>query len=226
MSTECVPFWVLDPQILVSHASEFFPFTEHDRRCTGSALNSFTRFGIYLGIVLALIRFEWMWLLIGVVFGAFSVGAWFYMDHTGAVRDGFMNIENNEGFELLTADNDVNEFVPDIIGTDKRTFPTMSNPFMNVLLTEISNPTMNLKGNAVKSEMDGFFDTMFAKDPNDVFNHTQDQRTWVMKPTTNDQGAFADWLYRVPGQTCKEGNLAACNFFTTGAESLPWRGIG
>jgi hypothetical protein len=171
-----------------------------------------------------------MWLLIGVAFGAFSVGAWFYMEQTGAVREGF-----DEPASLYVDPRTVdNEYVPDIIGSDKRTFPSASNPFMNVLLTEISdnpyrNPAMNVQGNAVKSEMDGFFDTMFAKDPNDVFNHTQNQRTWITMPSTtipNDQGAFADWLFRVPGQTCKEGNLSACNYFTTGAESLPWRGIG
>jgi hypothetical protein len=26
----------------------------------------------------------------------------------------------------------------------------------------------------------------------------------------NDQGSFADWLYRIPGKTCKEGGREAC----------------
>ena len=229
--SDCVSFWLEDPRILLIQASEFFPFTENDRRCTSSALNSFTRFGLYLGVLLSIVRMEPIWLLVGVVFALFSAGAWMFMEKSGAIREGFSS-------DLLTTapiidPRDVmNEYVPDIIGSPatNRTFPTTGNPFMNVLLTEISdnptrNPAANVQNDAIKTELDGYFQTMFASDPGDVFNKTQGQRTWVTMPSStipNDQGAFADWLFRVPGQTCKEGNLSAC-VFNTGAETLPWR---
>jgi hypothetical protein len=69
----CPAFWLEDPSILLTDATEFFPFTEHDKRCTASALNSFTRFGIYLGVVLALVRLEPAWLLVGVAFAEANV---------------------------------------------------------------------------------------------------------------------------------------------------------
>jgi len=256
----CSPFWLDDPRILIDEAKEFFPFTEHDQRCTASALNSFTRFGLYLGVLLSLVRLEAAWLLVGLAFAGFAVGAWFFMKANGSVNEseGFSSYimgalanaftsGKSEGFRaegisrvfdteapILDPRDVINEYVPDVIGIPKaeRTFPTAANPFMNVLLTEIGDnpyrsPAANVQGEVVKEELDSYFQTMFARDPGDVFNHTQNQRNWVAMPNTtipNDQGAFANWLYRVPGQTCKEGNMAQCNF-NTGAEALPWREI-
>ena len=37
----------------------------------------------------------------------------------------------------------------------------------------------------------------------------------------NDQGAFANWLYRIPGKTCKEGGREACLAGTDGGQ-VPW----
>lgn len=243
----CVQFWIEKPLVLVEQASEFFPFTENDQRCTAAALNSLTRFGLYLGALLAVVRFEPMWLLVGVVFAVFSVGAWFFMEARGAVREGFDGVgvgvgesdsQQQQPFERLTAapildPRSVNGgYVPDVIGMNpsNRTYPSAANPFMNVMVTEIGDnpfryPAANIQEPAVKHELDSYFSTLFANDPGDVFNHTQSQRMWVTMPSTtvpNDQSAFADWLYRVPGQTCKEGNLEAC-YFNTGAEALPWR---
>lgn len=236
----CSPFWLDDPKILVDQANEFFPFTEHDQRCTASALNSFTRFGIYLGILLMLVRLELAWLLVGVAFALFAVGAWKMMEKRGAIREGYAGLNDDliRDFDtkapILDPRDVINEYVPDVIGSPKsdRTYPTAANPFMNVLLTEIADnpyrsPAANVQSEAVKGELDTYFQTMFARDPGDVFNKTQNQRNWVSMPSTtipNDQSAFANWLYRVPGQTCKEGNMAACNF-NTGAEALPWREI-
>jgi len=78
----------------------------------------------------------------------------------------------------------------------------------------------------VKSELDGYFQTMFASNPGDVFNRTQSQRQWYSMPSTtipNDQESFQNWLYRVPGQTCKEGNQEACTYYETGPMDYPWR---
>jgi hypothetical protein len=65
---------------------------------------------------------------------------------------------------------------------------------------------------------------MFAGDPGDTFNRTQSQRQWVTMPSTtipNDKESYQNWLYRVEGRTCKEGNMSACNFSTD--NHLPWR---
>ena len=226
--TTCPPFWATEPQILWDQAAEFFPFTEHDKRCTASALNSFTRFGVYLGVVLAVVRFQPAWLLVGVAFAAFAVGAWYYMDGHGATREGFADTEA----PIVDPRAVDGAYEPDVIGSEGRTMPTAANPFMNVLISEISdnpyrNPAASVTATKVKQELDDYFETMFASDPGDAFQRTQSQRQWVTMPSTtipNDQGALADWLYRVPGQTCKEGNTAVCTF-STGAEALPWRNM-
>jgi len=222
----CPAFWLQEPSILWQQATEFFPFTENDKRCTAAALNSFTRFGVYLGILLAAVRLEPLWLLVGVAFAVFAAGAWIYMEQHGATREGFADTEA----PIVDPRAVDGAYEPDIIGAEGRTMPTAANPFMNVLISEIADnpyryPAASVTGANVKRQLDDYFETMFASDPGDAFQRTQSQRQWVAMPSTtipNDQGALADWLYRVPGQTCKEGNTAVCNF-NTGAEGLPWR---
>lgn len=246
----CPAFWLEQPRILMDQAAEFFPFTEADRRCTAAALNSFTRFGIYAGLVLAAVRMDLAWLLVGVVFAAFAAGAWLWMGQHGTTRDGFRgSLEEKEGFdggyeeryiEHPTRMDVVDDaqldaaYVPDVIGADggRRTEPTAANPFMNLLVSEYSMdptrpPATSIQSVAVRSEIDQFFDTMFAADPGDVFGKTQSQRMWVAQPVStvpNDQDSYQNWLYRVPGRTCKEGNGAVCNFVTD--NKIPWREIG
>lgn len=219
-------------------------------QCTAAGLNSFTRVGIYIGVLLAILRMDPTWLLVGVLFAAFAYGAWTYMGSTGAVREGFAEGESEEeekGSEGFSSYRDTyapvettspvtdgsvlnNQYVPDVIGLQGRTNPTAANPFMNVLISEIStnpkrSPASSVQEPRVQSELDTYFDTMFYADPGDAFGHTQSQRQFVTMPSTtipNDQGSFQDWLYRTPGQSCKEGNLAACNF-DTGDAAIPWR---
>ena len=98
------------------------------------------------------------------------------------------------------------------------TRPTASNPFMNVLINEIKyNPTkpaaQDISNPIVSGMLDDAFRVQFTSDPTDVFGKTQSQRQFVAMPSTtvpNDQGSFADWLYRIPGKTCKEGGREAC----------------
>jgi len=107
--------------------------------------------------------------------------------------------------------------------------PTSKNPFMNLLLDEykynpdrpvaapIGNPT-------VKQTLDDFFRIHWYSDPTDVFGKNQNQRQFVTQPSTtvpNDQGSFANWLYKIPGKTCKEGGRDACLAGTDGG-LMPW----
>jgi hypothetical protein len=218
------------PQILIDQATEFFPFTEHDKRCTAAALNSFTRFGVYLGVLLTVLRMEVAWLLVGVAFAAFAVGAWMYMESHGAVRENFLDGARTEA-PIIEPSSVDQGYVSDIIGEVGRTQPTSANPFMNVLVPEIGDnpyrkPAANVQSLRVKSELDSYFETMFASDPGDTFQHTQSQRQWYTMPSTtipNDKESFQNWLYRQPGQLCKEGNQEACTYFETGPMDYPWR---
>lgn len=107
--------------------------------------------------------------------------------------------------------------------------PTSKNLFMNVLLDEIKyNPgrpeAAPVVDPAVKQTLDDYFRIQWFSDPTDVFGKNQSQRQFVTQPSTtvpNDQGSFANWLYKIPGKTCKEGGRAACLSGTDGG-SVPW----
>jgi hypothetical protein len=116
--------------------------------------------------------------------------------------------------------------VADVIGVKNRTYPMPSNPYMSVLVTDIlDNPTkgpaISINTPEMERELSNNTQNAVYGDPDDVFQHTQNQRTWVVPPITtvpNDGGSFQNWLYRVPGLTCKEGNLAVCQTGTEGGQ--------
>ena len=119
---------------------------------------------------------------------------------------GKKNIE--EGFATLT-----------------ETLPTARNPFMNVLVNEIkynpSKPPAKYIGSPdVQDSLDSFFRVQWSSDPTDVFGKTQSQRQFITMPSTSvpsDRGSFQDWLYKIPGKTCKEGGRDACYPGTDGS---------
>ena len=76
----------------------------------------------------------------------------------------------------------------------------------------------------VRAPLDDFFRTEFYSDPTDVFGKTQSQRQFITMPSTsipNDQDSYQNWLYRIPGKTCKEGGREACLPGTDGGP-IPW----
>jgi len=109
------------------------------------------------------------------------------------------------------------------------TLPTAKNPFMNVLIDEIKyNPTRPLAASvldpSMKVTLEEFFQTDFYSDPTDVFGKTQSQRQFITMPSTgipNDVDSYQNWLYRIPGKTCKEGGREACLPGTDGG-AITW----
>jgi hypothetical protein len=109
------------------------------------------------------------------------------------------------------------------------TKPNAKNPFMNVLVDELKYnpgrpPAESVLDPAVKIQLDDFFRTEFSNDPTDVFGRSQSQRQFITMPSTsipNDVDSYQNWLYRIPGKTCKEGNPDACVPGTNGG-AIPW----
>jgi hypothetical protein len=109
------------------------------------------------------------------------------------------------------------------------TRPTARNPFMNVLLDEIKyNPTRppaeNVSDPNAITTLSDFFRVQWNSDPTDVFGRSQSQRQFYTTPSTsipNDQASYQNWLYLIPGKTCKEGGRDACVPGTNGAV-VPW----
>ena len=107
--------------------------------------------------------------------------------------------------------------------------PTSRNPFMNILLDDIKYHPQRPAASPVDQPdvaqtMDDYFRIQWFSDPTDVFGKNQGQRQFITQPSTtvpNDQGSFADWLYKIPGKTCKEGGRAACHAGSDGGV-IPW----
>jgi hypothetical protein len=136
-------------------------------------------------------------------------------DISGSEAEGFLN-ENNPTKECSSA-------------SASQTKEGMRNPFNNVLVDEYANsPTRERAADITTTEskvaLDAMFRTQWYSDPTDVFGKTQSQRIFITNPVTtipNDQGSYQDWLYKIPGKTCKEGNPEACYGGTEGAV-MPW----
>ena len=246
----CPPFWAESPAVIWQDWRDFFPFSDAARACTATALNSLTRFGLYLGLALALLYRSEVYLGLAFGFAAIAVAAYYGMKGQGVLREGF---EVGSGAPLDVPDTVVtptlmpnpatsatrlvggaevaDQPVADVIGVESRTLPTGANPFMNVLVNEVlDDPKKGPAVNADTSEMARAFSDVFQTrmygDPTDVFQHNQDQRVWAVQPNTsipNDQESFQNWLFRVPGRTCKEGNNAACRSGTEGG-TVTWLG--
>jgi hypothetical protein len=134
-----------------------------------------------------------------------------------------------ENFETNVPAND--ELPEQVIGS-KVTYPTAKNPFMNVLVDEIKyNPYRSKAASVYDPEvsvgLEDYFKTQFINDPTDVFGKSQSQRQFYTTPSTtvpNDVDSYQDWLYRIPGKTCKEGGRESCLPGSDGGV-IPWLNI-
>jgi hypothetical protein len=141
-----------------------------------------------------------------------------------------INKDTNEPFQInLPVDNSVSIPVLEEVIGETVTSPTSKNPFMNVLIDEIKyNPTraaaLSVLDPSVSVTLDQFFKTSFTNDPTDVFGRSQSQRQFYVTPSTtvpNDVDSYQNWLYKIPGKTCKEGGREACYGGSEGGV-IPW----
>ena len=237
-AARCSPFWTESPNILWEEYYDFFPFHTEAQKCTSTALNSLTRFGLYFGILVSILYLNGVYLGVSLGIAVVCIAAYYGMKGKGTLREGF-STENVVVTPTLIRIPDTTDSLPnmvggievadkpvdDVIGRMDRTLPTGPNPFMNVLVNEVKDfpnkpPATSVDTPEMSRTFSDSFQTRMYGDPNDVFQHTQNQRTWVVQPATsipNDRDSFQNWLYRVPGKTCKEGNNTACQTATEGS---------
>lgn len=141
----------------------------------------------------------------------------------GQVKGSIQPVEDPIGQEAIDAAPYSGPALPD------HTPPTSRNLFMNILLDEIKYqpnrpPAAPVDDPSVKQVLDDYFRIQWHSDPTDVYGKKQSQRQFITQPSTsipNDQGAFANWLYKIPGKTCKEGGRQACLAMTDNTQ-FPW----
>lgn len=108
-------------------------------------------------------------------------------------------------------------------------FPTIDNPFANMMVPDILNKPGGFAAVAPLDDIsyDDFFRTSWHSDPTDVFGKSQSQRQFYTVPSTSvpsDRDSYQKWLYGNPNKTCKEGNKKACIASSEGGK-LPWRSM-
>ena len=224
----CDPYVWENPKVLLE--TGFIVRKHKDGKCASEYVNNMI-FVFSIAFALGTVATVWLeesrplMILLGLAV-IYSLPTVWTLVEIQTAREGFTDAEPKEK---------VSE-VYDVIGMGAapatRTLPTAANPFMNVLVDEIKyNPTRpvakSIMDPSVRVVLDDFFRTEFNADPTDVFGKTQSQRQFVSMPSTgipNDQGSYQNWLYKIPGKTCKEGGREACLPGTDGG-AIPWLNV-
>jgi hypothetical protein len=115
------------------------------------------------------------------------------------------------------------------LDTLTQTKKSARNPFNNVMVDDYKyapnrSEAPDITSAESKVALDAMFRTQWYSDPTDVFGKTQGQRMFLTQPNTtipNDQKSYQEWLYKIPGKSCKEGNYDACYGGTNGSV-IPW----
>jgi len=227
----CDPYFWENPKYIVH---SIYPTK---RPCASHMVNRVTlvyTMAFLLGFVITTAtRSEYAYLIAGVVATIGLLPTFVSLKELQGKREGF------RGSNLLEdqfVEASVNEKIPvtEVEGEEgtlpfQQTISGVSNPFQNITVDQYSyaptrDPAPSLQTPEAKEEMDAMFRVQWTSDPTDVFGKTQSQRMFVTQPITsipNDQKSYQEWLYKIPGKTCKEGNSEACYGGTNGA-AYPW----
>lgn len=199
-------FWFEDPSVLLSlrYLSSFFPTPEMNLI---EKLNSIMRMTLYLGVILMLIRKNYLYLYIPIIAAGFTIGAFYYDEEVVQKQ---VSIEKNieEGFGL----NNIDEVKP-----------TSNNPMMNanLITSDRTRPPapMYYDSLKIKTEINDKFNTNLYRNVDDLYGKANSQRQFYTMPSTtlpNRQTEFAKWCYQT-GPTCKESSIeCASNYPVNG----------
>jgi len=228
----CAPAWFEDPRVLITDSW----ISQWKRRSTGrppcfsERINALTRtflvviavalvFSLYNNDLVTTMTYS---LVLGLLITLPDIIDMIKAPYIQSSDEGFVtqHTSSPSPFPKSVDSNESNEDM---------TLPTPRNPFMNVLIDEIKyNPTRAeaapIDSPTVKATLDDFFRVQWFSDPTDVFGKSQSQRQFITMPSStipNDRESLQNWLYKIPGKTCKEGGREACVGATDGGV-LPW----
>ena len=179
---------------------------------------------IALGPIISLLtHISNLTLILGVLATIYLVPTFLSLRRIEVFREGLVGAEKKDEEEGFTEPKPKDGF--NATGTPG----APSNPFNNVLISELKySPGRSAAPDITTMEsklvLDDMFRVQWYSDPTDVFGKSQSQREFITQPSTtipNDQKSYRDWLYKIPGKTCKEGNAEACYSGTSGG-LVPW----
>ena len=210
-------------------------------------INTLVRLSIYIGLILSLFYRNYLFLYIPIIAMMLTYLLYiFRLDQLEGLRskqgpNSNLNTINEKNIDDLTKRNmtssynygreDQNSF-KDILNIKTCSKPNTLNPFMNPLVFDSrlrDSACDSIKEeNQLKIEQE--YNKYCIKDISDIFNHNSGRRQFYTVASTtypNNQGGFANWLYKTP-PTCKEGNGAQCvaNYYTPLNGTLMTPGYG
>jgi hypothetical protein len=212
-------------------------------------INSVVRLSIYLGLILGLFYSNYLYLYIPIITMVLTYLLYiFRIDQLENIRAqqgpnsklntlDKMHIQKSLGSGNSKMGNnkmgniDIDDF-ENILNIKTCSKPNANNPFMNPLIYD--SRTRDSACDAINPDnqlqIENEYNKYCIKDISDIFNHNSGRRQFYTVASTtypNNQGAFANWLYKTP-PTCKEGNGAQCiaNYYTPLNGSLATPGYG
>ncbi len=183
-------FWYNDITVLYNNPTAVVPSSS---QTVNEKLNSVTRLGIYMGVILAIFHQNPKYLYITVV----TIFIILYLKYSSDYRN---------------VDTIAN------IGGRVCTVPTKDNPFMNATMGDYMNidpttkkivdrpPACDVTDPRVKAQINEKFNEGLFRDIDDVFNRLNSQRQFYTTASTtipNDREAFINWIGK-RGPSCKE----------------------
>jgi len=236
-------YWFHNLQILTRNYQNIIPRKD---MTYPEKVNSLVRTSIIIGIVLSIVYYNHLFLYIPVI--TMIMTYILYLFREQELNTQLNNQNNNLNNNLNNNPNKldrlprnsksmINKELLDkfegYLDDVNYTQPDKENPFMNAMPFDNRHrtPAARTVGNPVKqAEIEVTFDNGTFRDVNDVFDKNNGKRQFFTMPYTtfpNDQGGFANWLYKTP-PTCKEGNGAQCvaNYHTPLNRNLLTPGVG
>ena len=186
--------WIDDFDILIKN-DKLFTFFPNKNMSEIEKVNSISRFSIYLGIILYLIKNNISFLYIPVV--TFCIVYFLY------------EVNNRNKLIENISDTDI-QYGKNILNFNK---PTINNQFSNLKVTDYGKKIIKpaLKGKRAKKKRRKIIEKIFM-DVDDLYNREISSRNFYTMPVTtipNDRKKFAKWCYEQKNQ-CKEKGLG-CN---------------
>ena len=240
-------YWFHNIKILTSNYQNIFP---RPGMTYAEKVNSLVRMSILAGIVLSLVYYNHLFLYIPIMvmlltyvlflFREQELKAQLSQSQEGVINNVNSSASNNSIDLNRLPKNSKSMVTPELLEKFENYLdeveyaqPEAENPFMNAMPFDKRNraPASRTVGNPVKqAEVEVSFDHGTFRDVNDIFDKNNGKRQFFTMPWTtypNDQGSFANWLYKTP-PTCKEGNGAQCvaNYYTPLNRNMITPGVG
>lgn len=188
-------FWLDDLSVLL-RSDRLVEFLPCQKQSTNEQLNALTRFFIYLGVIVAFYRKSARPFIFVSAIPVACIAYYFLQVLSSESDHDHENFDNNTRPRRPT----------------KRMHPTASNPFMNPDPTMYGTedyliPPADVNDPIVQKEIRDAFeegdDDMFT-DVEDIWERKRGQLTFHTVPRIIDFGAFQDYVYKLPPESCKE----------------------